>query len=256
LEAECTDMNLIFNHWITRGEPLLAGKLAATLDGRIATRRGESKWITGAHAREDVHRWRRLFPAVAVGAGTLIADNPMLTARCEGMPLKCPTRFVFDGRLRSVVDANMPTVYSDEFMESTIVVTTEHAGVGYVRKLRDRGVGVWIFESASGRVPLAQFRARCAKEGIGGVLLEGGSELMSRALIERQLDYLFMYHAPVIFADERAKPVLGGLRIESLSQSIRLAELRRQSLGDDSLVRGRVVYPDRIQIDETLFSLG
>jgi len=256
LEADCSDINLIFNHWITRSAPLLAGKLAATLDGRIATRRGESKWITGVAAREDAHRWRGLFPAIAVGAGTVMADDPRLTARREGFPVECPTRFVFDGRLRSVVDGSLPAVYSDEFAKRTIVVTTQHAGIGYVRKLRGRGVGVWIFDSATGSVPLAQFRARCAEEGISGVLFEGGSQLMSRALIERQLDYLIMYHAPVVLADDRAKPVLVGLRTETLSQSIRLTDVRRQALGDDSLVRGRVVYPEKIQIDETLFSLG
>ncbi len=256
LEAECTDMNLVFNHWITRSGPLLAGKLAATLDGRIATRTGESRWITGPQAREDVHRWRRLFPAIAVGAGTVMADNPSLTARCDGMPVECPTRFVFDGHLRTVIDANMPAVYSDEFSGRTIVVTTQHAGVGYVRKLRGLGVGVWIFESASGSVPLAQFRARCAEQGISGVLIEGGSQLMSRALIERELDYLFAYQSPVIFADERARPALGGLRTAKLSQAIRLADVRRQNLGEDSLARGRIVYPEKIQVDETLFSLG
>jgi diaminohydroxyphosphoribosylaminopyrimidine deaminase/5-amino-6-(5-phosphoribosylamino)uracil reductase len=256
LEAECADMNLIFNHWITLKAPLLAGKLATTLDGRIATRTGESKWITGDSAREDVHRWRRLFPAIAVGAGTLISDNPSLTARCAGMPVECPTRFVFDGRLRSVVDAAMPAVYCDEYAKRTIAVTTQHAGVGYVRKLQGQGVGVWIFQSASGRVPIAQFRARCAEEGISGVLFEGGSQLMSRALTERELDYLIVYQSPVLLADERAKPVLVGMRTEKLSQSIRLAGVRRQTLGDDSLVRGRIAYPDRIQIDENLFSLG
>jgi diaminohydroxyphosphoribosylaminopyrimidine deaminase/5-amino-6-(5-phosphoribosylamino)uracil reductase len=256
LGADCEDLNIIFNRWITTREPLLAGKLAATLDGRIATRTGESKWITGEAARADVHSWRKLFPAVAVGAGTVLADNPSLTVRREGTPEECPRRFVFDGRLRTVVDGSLPLVYCDPHAARTIVVTTEHAGVGYVRKLRDLGVGVWVFESPSGRVPLAQFRSRCAAEGIVGVLFEGGAQLLSRALIERELDYLLMYHAPVILADERAKPVLGGLRTESLSQAIRLADLRRQSLGDDSLVRGRVVYPERTQIDETLFSLG
>jgi diaminohydroxyphosphoribosylaminopyrimidine deaminase/5-amino-6-(5-phosphoribosylamino)uracil reductase len=185
-----------------------------------------------------------------------MADNPSLTARCEGMPAECPTRFVFDGHLRSVVDRNLPGLYTDEFAARTVVVTTQHAGVGYVRKLRGMGVGVWIFESAGGSVPLALFRARCAEEGISGVLLEGGSQLMSRALIERELDYMFAYNSPVILADERAKPVLSGLRTEKLSQAIRLADVRRLTLGDDSLVRGRVVYPEKIQIDETLFSLG
>jgi diaminohydroxyphosphoribosylaminopyrimidine deaminase/5-amino-6-(5-phosphoribosylamino)uracil reductase len=256
LGAKCSDLNLIFNHWITRKEPLLAGKIAATLDGRIATRTGESKWITGEPARADVHRWRRLFPAIGVGAGTVMKDNPSLTARIEGEPVVSPIRFVFDGHLRTVVAGTLPRVYTDEFAKRTTVVTTQHAGVGYVRKLRDMGIGVWVLESASGRVPLAQFRTKCAAEGISGVLLEGGALLLSRALIERQLDYLFAYHAPVLFADDKAKAVLGGLRTEKLAQAIRLSGVRRQTLGDDSLVRGSVVYPEKVQIDETLFSLG
>ena len=256
LEAECADLNLIFNHWITRSEPLIAGKVATTLDGRIATRTGDSKWITGDAARQDVHRWRRLFPAIAAGAGTVMVDNPRLTARVEGEPEFCPVRFVFDGLLRSVNDHNMPRVYTDEFAERTVVVTTQHGGEGYVRKLRGMGVAVWTFESPSGRVPLAQFRARRAAENISGVLLEGGSQIMSRALIERQIDYLLVYQAPMLFADERAKSLMSGLRTEKLPMAVRLADLRRSALGDDSLVRGRVVYPERIQVDETLFSLG
>jgi diaminohydroxyphosphoribosylaminopyrimidine deaminase / 5-amino-6-(5-phosphoribosylamino)uracil reductase len=256
LEADCADLNLIFNHWITRKEPLLTGKLAATLDGKIATRTGESRWITGDAARADVHRWRRLFPAIAVGAGTVITDNPSLTARMPDEPESCPVRFVFDGRLRSISSASLPKVYADGFAKRTIVVTTQHAGVGYVRKLRDLGVGVWVFESPSGKVPLSQFRSKCAAEGIVGVLLEGGAELLSRALIERQLDYLLAYRAPIVFADERAKSVLAGLRTEKLSQAIRLTDVRHQALGDDSLMRGNVTYPLKVQIDETLFSLG
>jgi diaminohydroxyphosphoribosylaminopyrimidine deaminase/5-amino-6-(5-phosphoribosylamino)uracil reductase len=256
LEEECTDLNLIFNHWITRKEPLVAGKVATTLDGRIATRTGDSKWITGDAARADVHRWRRLFPAIAVGAGTVLTDNPRLTARMEGLPEHCPVRFVFDGLLRTVVDHNLPRVYSDEFASRTIVATTQHGGEGYVRKLRGMGVGVWIFESPSGRVPVALFRSRCAAEGIGGVLFEGGAQLLSRALIERQIDYFLVYQAPVLFADEKAKAAMSGLRTERLPMAIRLADLRRSTLGDDSLLRGRVVYPEHIQVDETLFSLG
>ncbi len=256
LESECADINLIFNHWITHKLPIFAGKIAATLDGRIATRTGESQWITGAAARADVHRWRRLFPAIAVGAGTVLSDNPSLTSRVEGEPDTCPVRFIFDGRLRTVAGGTLPRVYADAFMKRTIVVTTQHAGVGYVRKLRDLGVGVWVFDSPMGKVPFAQFRAKCASEGITGVLFEGGAQLLSRGLIERQLDYLYAYHAPILFADDRAKPVMGGLRTEKLTQAIRLSGVRRMTLGDDSLVRGSVVYPEKVQVDETVFSLG
>jgi len=256
LEEDCADMNLIFNHWITRAEPLFAGKLAATIDGRIATRAGESRWVTGGPARADVHRWRGLFPAIAVGAATVIADNPRLTSRPEGLPAACPARFVFDGRLRSVAAEALPAVYSDEFARRTVVVTTGQAPAGAVRALRERGVGVWVFDSAGARVPLGPFRARCAAQGITGVLFEGGAALLSQALAERQLDYLLVYQAPVILADERAKAALGGLRVERLSQAVRLADVRRRELGEDSLVRGRVLYPDSLQTDEALPRLG
>ena len=256
LGAECADLNLIYNHGVTGAGPLVAAKVATTIDGRIATRTGLSQWITGEAARADVHRWRRLFPAIGVGAGTVMTDNPRLTARVAGEPEWCPIRFVFDGRLRSVVDHRLPNAYSDEFAARTIVVTTQHGGLGYVRKLRGLGVAVWVFESPSGRVPLAQFRARCAEEKVGGVLLEGGALLLSRALIERQVDYFFAYQAPLLFADDKAKPALSGLRTEKLSQAVRLSEVQRTALGDDCLLRGRVVYPEKFQVDETLFSLG
>jgi len=256
LERECADLNLIFNHWILSGSPLVAGKVATTIDGRIATRTGDSQWITGEAARADVHHWRRLFPAIGVGAGTILTDNPKLTARCEGQPEWCPIRFVFDGRLRSVLDHRLPKVYTDSFATKTIVVTTQHGGLGYVRKLNALGVGVWVFESPTGRVPLAQFRARCAAEKVSGILLEGGAQLMSRALIEHQIDYFFSYQAPILFADEKSKSALSGLRTERLAQAVRLTDLRRETLGEDSLLRGRVVYPEKVQIDETLFSLG
>lgn len=249
LEAECSDLNLIFNHWIVRKAPLIAVKSAITLDGKIATRTGESKWITGTEARADVMQWRRLFPSIAVGAGTLIKDNPRLTARVDGVEW-CPVRFVFDGLLRSVLDRNLPALYTDEYRERTIVVTTQHGGLGYVRKLRDLGVQVWTFESTSQRVPMLEFRKRCALERIAGVYFEGGAMMISELLQSREIDYLFVYRSPLLFGDERSKPGFSGLRIEKLDTAVRLAEVRHSVHGDDQLMRGRVTYPERLQIDE------
>ena len=256
LEAECIDLNLIFNHWIVRQTPLIAAKSAVTLDGRIACRSGDSRWITGEAARADVMRWRRLFPAIAVGAGTVMTDNPRLTARIAGEPEWCPWRFVFDGLLRSVADRSMPGVYTDDFRARTIVATTPHGGLGYVRKLRDLGVQVWILPSATQRVPFAEFRKRCAAEKITGVLFEGGAQLVSQILQDRQLDYLLVYRAPLLLADDRAKPVLSGLRSEKLANAVRLADVRHEVFGEDILTRGRVDYPAQMFIDETTFSLG
>lgn len=256
LAAECADLNLIFNHWITTGGPLLAAKSAVTLDGHVACRTGDSRWITGEEARADVMRWRRLFPAIAVGAGTLMTDNPLLTARLPGVEPWCPVRFVFDGLLRSVVDKNLPQVYNDQYRERTVVVTTPYGGMGYVRKLRDLGVQVWCLPSPTQRVNLADFRRKCAEERISGVYFEGGPQLVSQMLRDRQIDYLFVYRAPILLADGKARPMLSGLRTERLTDAVRMSDVRHSMLGDDTLTRGRVVYPERMFIDEAVFGLG
>jgi diaminohydroxyphosphoribosylaminopyrimidine deaminase/5-amino-6-(5-phosphoribosylamino)uracil reductase len=255
LDRECTDLNLIFNHWITHRTPLIAAKSATTLDGKIACRTGESRWITNEAAREDVHRWRRLFPGIAVGAMTILKDNPRLTARRDGEKEWSPWRFVFDGLLRTVVDKNLPDVFTDEFRDRTIVVTTPHGGLGYVRKLRDMGIKVWTFESMTQRVSFTDFRRKCAEERISGVLFEGGAHLVSELIRSRQLDYLFAYRGPMLFADDKAKSIFSGLRPEKVDQAVRLADVRHETFGDDALQRGRIVYPDKLQIDETVFGV-
>ena len=253
LEPECRDLNLIFNQWIATGRPLFAAKSGVTLDGKVATRTGDSKWITGEAARADGHRWRRYFPAIAVGAGTVRADNPRLTARTADGEW-CPWRFVFDGLLRTVLDKSMPAVYTDEFRERTIVVTTPHGGMGYVRKLNAMGVKTWVLPSQSPKVNFADFRQRCAAEGITGVFFEGGAQLLSELLQARELDYLFTYHAPVLLADDKGKSILRGLRTETLAGAIRLEQVRHEVHGDDALMRGFIRYPEKLAVDEATFS--
>ncbi len=253
LADECTDLNLIFNHWISTGRPLFAAKSGVTLDGKVATRSGDSKWITGEAARANGHVWRRYFPAIAVGAGTVRADNPRLTARVGGTEW-CPWRFVFDGLLRTVLDKSMPGVYSDEFRERTIVVTTPHGGLGYVRKLNSMGVKTWVLNAQSPKVNFEDFRQRCAQEGITGVFFEGGAQLLSELLQGRELDYLFTYHAPVLFADDKGKAILRGLRTETLASAIRLDHVKHEVHGDDALMRGFVKYPEKLNVDEATFN--
>ena len=255
LACECADMNLIFNHWIAAGGPLMAAKVAITLDGKIACRTGESKWITGEEARADVHAWRRYFPGIAAGAMTVLKDNPRLTARTADGETWCPLRFVFDGLLRTVTDARLPEVYTDEFRERTIVVTTQHGGMGYVKKLRNMGVNVWVLETPTQRVGFGDFRRRCAEEKVTGVYFEGGAFLISELLRSRELDYLFAYRAPMLFADDKAKATFAGLRPERINQAVRLADVRHEVFGDDALMRGRVVYPEKLLLDETVFGL-
>jgi diaminohydroxyphosphoribosylaminopyrimidine deaminase/5-amino-6-(5-phosphoribosylamino)uracil reductase len=254
-ERECADLNLIFNHWIATGGPLLAAKSAVTLDGKIACRTGESQWITGEPARADVHRWRRLFPGIAVGARTILKDNPRLTTRVAGEPERCAWRFVFDGLLRTVADKSTAHIFTDAWREKTIVVTTPHGGLGYVRKLREQGIKVWCLDSRTHRVPFAAFRKKCAEEKISGVLFEGGAQLVSELVRARELDYFFAYRAPLLLGDDKAKGVLAGLRPERPGQGVRLTDVRHEIFGDDALMRGRMVYPEKLLIDETVFGV-
>lgn len=250
LAAECADLNLIFNHAIVRRRPLVAAKVATTLDGRIAARTGESKWITGEAARADVARWRRLFPAIAVGAGTVAADDPRLTARGR-WGVCCPRRLVLDTRLLTAGLRPPPHVFTDEYRANTVVVTGENAPSADVGVLEALGVTVWRLPEVDGTVAPEAWIARCAAEGIVGVLVEGGSRLLGGLFARRAVDYLLAYRAPLLFADAEAIPLATGLRVESPGGGIRLREVRHALFGDDELVRGAVVYPTALERDPT-----
>lgn len=255
LGEECTDLNLVFNYWISTGRTFFAAKVATTIDGKIACRTGASKWITGEVSRRNVMQWRRLFPAIGVGTNTVLKDEPRLTSRIDGEEW-CPTRFVFDGLLRTAHQKELPKLYTDEFRDRTVVVTTEHAGTGYVRRLNTEGIRVWCFPSKLPRVPFDLFRQRCVTEGIVGVYFEGGSQLLSEMMQNREIDYLFCYRSPMLFADDKAKPLLRGLRTEKIEQSIRLKDVKHDSHGDDQLMRGLMQYPGKLSVDEVVFSHG
>jgi len=241
LGDECADLNLIFNHWIVHRQPLFAAKVATTLCGRIATRSGHSQWITGAAAREDVHRWRRYFPAIATGSGTVLADNPHLTARLPELDQHCPRRFVMDRSLSTVLEP-LPHVYGDAYRERTTVVTREDAPAERERVLRAQGVGVLRLPASSDQEAFAAFRAHCLAQGIEAVLFEGGGRLTSALLEARPLDYLLAYRAPVILADEAAVAPFSGAAPDFIQQGWRLEDVRHAIFGDDQLLRGRLRF--------------
>lgn len=243
LEDDCEDLNLIFNWRMEKGIPLFAAKIATTIDGRIATRGGLSKWITGPKARQDVHHWRRYFPAIGVGAGTVLSDNPVLTARLGDEPPWCPVRFVFDRNLVTFND-ELPSVYTDSWKNRTIVVTSRHYP-DRVARLRDRhGLAFWELDTDSGDGGLAGFSRRCAAEAVDGVYIEGGAHLLSSFLEYRFLHYLFAYRAPRLLADTSGLAPFSGYEPETMQETVTLARVRQAEFGDDQLMRGFIVYPE------------
>lgn len=242
LQRECEDLNLIFNWRQTQRRPLVAAKVATTLDGRIATRGGLSKWITGPQAREDVHRWRRYFPAIAVGANTVVVDNPMLTVRLPETPEYAPRRFVFDRNLVSFRET-LPTLYSDAERDKTVVVTMATRAERARELAAEHGLEFWLVEPREADDGLGHFLEKCMEEHIWGLYIEGGSHLLSSFLGARKIDYLFAYRAPKLLADTEGLAPFAGQEPEDMTGTIQLEKVVHESFGDDQLMRGYVVYP-------------
>ena len=237
LAEECTRLNPVFNHFITTGTPLFALKTAMTLDGHTATRHGESQWITGSEARADVMRLRRYFPAIATGSGTVLADNPSLTARVPGEAATCPVRFIFDRRLRTLEKIDELKVFNDEFASLTILVTTAQIPPAYEEELAMRNVAVW---QLSAEFFWQEFRSRLAEKNLCGVLFEAGAKLLGGLLGTRQANYLYAYIAPKIFGDAAARPAFDGCPLEKLADARMLSETHISRLGDDFLIEGKL----------------
>lgn len=236
-ESECTDLNLVFNHWIQRERPLFAAKIATTLDGRIATRSGHSQWITSEAARQDVAAWRRAFPAIAVGAGTVLKDDPQLTARLPGEAVWCPWRLIFD-RAGLCLEALERRVFVDEWAARTIYLTSDRYRESIPVRWREHGVQVWTCADWT------KVREQCLASGITGVYVEGGPRLLADLLQARQLDYLFAYRAPKWLADSAAPGPFAGFAPETMSRAFQLRDVRLDSFGSDQLMRGYIVYPE------------
>ena len=238
LEGACEDLNLIFNFSAQEGRPLFAAKTATTLDGKVSTRSGSSQWITGEEARRDVMRWRRYFPAIAVGSGTALADNPSLTSRLEDS-VTCGTRFIFDRRLRTLGQIDTLKVYNDAFKSKTILVCGDETD--FPKALESKGIRAWKLPLQSD-VLWKRFREKCREESIHGVYFEGGPCLLSELLSNQELNYLFAYRAPKFLADSDAPAFVGGQMVDQMSDAYSLEKVQHGTFSDDQLTRGFINY--------------
>lgn len=233
LEAECRDLNLIFHHCAAGGGPLIAWKTASTLDGYTATRQGQSQWITGVEARADVMRWRRYFPAIGVGAGTALADNPSLTARINGETW-CPRRIVFDRR--GILSGSQELkLFTDAWAGQTTVLTAVECQ-GDLRKSLPATVRVEALPNGGD-----DLRSWLQAEGLSGLLVEGGNRLAGELLRAGCIDYLFAYRAPLLLGEKGALPMAIFREQARLEDGLRLRQVRHESFGEDQLMRGFLI---------------
>jgi diaminohydroxyphosphoribosylaminopyrimidine deaminase / 5-amino-6-(5-phosphoribosylamino)uracil reductase len=225
-----------FRHFIVQRRPFVILKLAASLDGRIATARGESRWISSPEARRFVHELRNRVDAVMVGSGTALADDPALTCRLRGG--RDPLRVVVDGRLRLSPRARMLHQRSNA---GTVIATTRAASPAQARRLAQAGAEILTVASSRGQVTLAALLRDLAKRGIVSVLVEGGGERAAAALRARLVDRLLVVTAPILLGGD-GRPMLGDLGLARLSAAPRLVDEQVTRLGPDLLREGPVAY--------------
>ena len=238
LADECADLNLIFNHWIVNREPLVAAKMAMTLDGKFAAASGHSQWVTSKAARENVMEWRRYFPSIAVGANTVIRDDPSLTSRINASVF-CPRRFVFDRHLKTAHLPRAPKLFSDAYRANTVVLALDTADEEAKAKLRSRGVELWELPAdGQGHLDWHAFRARCADCGICGVYVEAGPALATQVIETHKADYLFVYQAPKFLADSAAHGIGSERQTAVMGEAFELESVRHEVFGQDVLTRG------------------
>jgi diaminohydroxyphosphoribosylaminopyrimidine deaminase/5-amino-6-(5-phosphoribosylamino)uracil reductase len=238
-QEEAAQLNRAYLHWVRTGRPYVILKAGMTLDGKVATAKGESRWITGPRARQDAHRLRSQVDAVIVGVGTVLKDNPTLTARHSDRPLKLaprqPLRVVLDSRLRMPPTA---TVCAAQDRAKTLVATTSRASQSRHRPFERAGVEVVSLLAKNGRVSLPALMTMLGKRGITSVLIEGGSTVNATALRAKLVNHVVLYLAPVLMGGQDAKAVIGGRSPARLAQALALRHMTVRRIGKDLVVEG------------------
>lgn len=227
MREACDALNPVFFQYITTKTPYVVLKFAMTLDGKIATRTGASKWITGEAARNHVHQLRGRYAGILAGIGTVLADDPMLNCRIDGAHQ--PLRIILDSHLRIPMGSRL--VRSAKEYPLLIVCNEStrdrEEGTNRIQKLEEAGAKVWTLPEKNGHPDLNVLMQRLGEEKIDSVLIEGGGTVNEAALKAHIVHHVYAYIAPKIFGGEDAKtPVEGsGIRLPQECANLRLAKI-------------------------------
>lgn len=237
LETECRRLNQPFIKHITTGRPYVVLKAAATLDGRIATRTGDSRWVTNEHSRRFVHQLRCDLDAILVGSKTALTDDPQLTARPQGRS-RCrqPVRIVLDTQLAVPLESSLVrTVQSAPLW----IGCSEQASVEREKALADAGVTVIRLPSNPSGVDLACLLDELGKRQVNSLLVEGGGKTLGSFLDQRLADAFFFFYAPKVLGDGEAVPMIAGRTSGAMSEAAPVYDVQVKRFRGDIMVTGR-----------------
>lgn len=236
LEAEADRLNQPFFKYVRTGLPWVTLKAAITLDGKIATATGDSRWISGPRARSWAHRLRDQVDAIVVGANTVRLDNPRLTTRLPRGGGHDPVRVVVDSRLRL---SPQRAVFAKTSGAPTIVATLQNPSSLRARRLRRRGVEVLQVHGRGGRVDLEDLLHQLGGRGLLHLLVEGGAQLHAGLLRQGLADELLLFIAPALIGGDGLSWV-GSVGVRRIKQAIKVRDLAVERVGEDLVLRARV----------------
>jgi diaminohydroxyphosphoribosylaminopyrimidine deaminase/5-amino-6-(5-phosphoribosylamino)uracil reductase len=243
LEEDARQLNASYITYMTKQRPHVIWKAATTLDGKVATRTGASRWITGVAARELVHQVRSQTDAIMVGIGTVLQDDPELTARLQdgdATSLKQPMRIIVDSTLRIPLQARC---LNPRLPGQAIVATTSAAPTDKLNALRNIGIKVWQGAPQRGKVDMVGLLRDLAAMQITSVLLEGGPTLAGSMLDARLIDECMIFIAPKLFGGEQAPHLLGGQGVALPKEAAEISHLKWRQIDTDLLVTGLLKWP-------------
>lgn len=236
LKAEADALNQPFFTFMKYARPFVTLKAAVTLDGKLATATGDSKWISGEASRRRVHEVRDQVDAILVGAGTVAFDDPQLTTRLPGKQGRSPVRVILDGRLD--LDPRARVFEVKRGGPRTIVVTAEPASSPKAKRFNDLGVDVWHVPGEGPRVDLESVLLRLGAAGLLHVLVEGGSQIYGAFLASGLWDELKLFVAPKLFG-HGGVTWSGGLSVPQVKDAPALRIVQLEQVGDDVLLTAR-----------------
>lgn len=235
LQDELRKQNEVFFKWIEHKKPFIVLKAAMTLDGKIATAIGQSKWITNETSRAYGYKLRDIYDGIMVGINTVIEDNPMLTARVDGG--KNPIRIVVDSSLKIDINAN---VVQDKSAK-TIVATTDKADKDKILKLQAQDVDVIVVDKdENDKVDIEKLLDILGQQNICSILVEGGATLSGSFVAKKLVDKVYFFIAPRIVGGKEAKTPVAGTGILNLQEALALKDIQIEKLEEDILIIGRV----------------
>lgn len=229
---ECRRLNEVFFHWVTTGKPFVTLKAAFSLDGKIATRGGESKWISSEESRNMVHKMRTGVDAVLVGIGTVLADNPRLTARLN-RPVKQPLPIILDANLRTPLTAEVL-----KHPRGCLIVTGKCASSTKRKKLEQSGARILTVVERNGFIEWNTLLKKLGAMEITSLLIEGGAGIFSSAFENRVVNKAVFFIAPILIGGEKAKSMFEGEGFDKLRNCLRLHDVSIRRIGGDIMVQG------------------